>query len=835
MSGIYVDVRSTDGTDPGDGVRRPSEASEAPANDAGASALQGVEDFMGKGYLLEEQDDAKVFKYIDEIVQRQEQLAKNRDAARKHRARIRSNVPFSTLNKDEDRGVWIAELPPGATDQPSPIPNKANSLCRRTASQIIVDLPMPDPKPATDSEQDRGSADLAKRFLKTDGDESGTNDAELFRDILDSAQTDASDFAHVWTDPHGDGWRPLRIKAHPQAQDPNNPLVALDPMTGQEVPTSDYVLRYVSQQGQFTENAAEAAMQWMPKERRDVLGPQNVRTIPVTADVASADAVILLMVGTIAELRRRVPELKQWQDAELAQLAEWKPRRAKVLIPEALRGQYKDQQKDAGKLNAGDDTLVFWYHKYCRVGPDYPDGADIMISGANGGLLLNKETLRTDAPDDEGGSVVILADIPVSQCKCLHDSQGRDPFGKTALDDYGSTNEGLANLYGAVQVDTDKRLNPNTFIPSTSPVQNWQLTQRNGEPILVYSKDDMPTYEQFGDLAPFVPQVIQALEKSMEDAAGLGSTAQNLNTPDAVSGKAKSIELNQAKVSLAAQYQNFAAFVKRYYRIKLQTAQRRLTIPQQVDYAGADQAYKQRWWSGRDFGGVKNVAIMAGTGTMMTQQEKQGLLQIAQQNGWIDVDEGAEVGRSSVADDMGLRASPHEDTIKRELAQWMEGPPEAQEQTDPMAPPAPDWGQQMQAYQAEQAQIQMAAQANPGAPPPQGTMPMPWSPFLPRPTDDDPSVALKQYKILRDFIASSDYTKQDPLWRSLVDQRYVQARQAAGVQTMAEQAMAAQQQAMMQGQKDQMQADEKGKDRDLKRDEGAANRDAKLQIQQRAA
>lgn len=848
MPAIYGDVNlSAMGNPPPDSVSRPDLEQKGPAP-AGLSALP---DFTGKGYLLEEEDHTKVFKHIDQIVEAQEPLAKNREEARKHRAAIRSNRPFSVLEKDEDRNVWKQRFI-GGSSEPSPIPNKADDLCRKIVSQVIIDLPQPDPKPATDSEQDRGAADLAKRFLKVNGDESGTNDAELFRDILDSSQTDASAFAHIWVDLKGDGWRPKRIKAHPQAQDATNPLVAYQPVVDamgqpviglggqpqqQEIPTSDYVLRYVTEQGQFTENPAEAARQWMPRIVRDVLGPPHVRTVPDTADVPNAEAVILLMMGPLSDLKRRVPEIAEWDDTMLARLVEWKPRRAKVLVPSALMNRWKDQQAKKDGLTIDDNTLVFWYQKYCSIGPEYMDGAEILVSGADGGMVLKKALLRTDLPASENGEArVLLRDIPVAQCKALHDSETRDPFGKAPIDLFGATNEGLANLYGAVQEDTTNRLNPLTFIPSTSPVQAWQMTQRQSrEPIPVYSKDDVPFYEEFADLPAFLPQVIDKLETSMQEAAGLGTAAENLNSPQSVSGKAKMIELTQAKTNLAPVAQNFFSFAKRYWRLALEAAQAFLTIPQEVEYVGIDQAYKQEWFTGANFAGVKDVAILPGTGTLMAPQDKQNFLVGAQSNGWVDPEEAAEVGRSAVADDLGLRSSPHEDTIKRELAAWAKGPPKpemdpttGQPAVDQMTgQPKPSWIQQAQAHQAEQQQIQAQAQADPNAPPMQAKAPAPWSPFLPRPTDDDPAVAKRQYVVLRDFIASSDYSKQEPEWRALLDQRYVMARQAAGIQTMQEQALAAQQQA-------DMQAQEKDKDRDFKRSEGDANRASKAQERQAA-
>jgi hypothetical protein len=109
----------------------------------------------------------------------------------------------------------------------------------------------------------------------------------------------------------------------------------------------------------------------------------------------------------------------------------------------------------------------------------------------------------------------------------------------------------------------------------------------------------------------------------------------------------------------------------------------------------------------------------------------------------------------------------------------------------------------------------------------------PWSPFDPRPNDDDPIVAKTRYRVLREFMSTGDYAKHDPAWRSLVDQTYLAARQAAGIQTIAEQQAAQQQQMQMQAEqqgadKQSAHADEKQQDQAFQSQENDKNRAAKM-------
>jgi hypothetical protein len=763
----------------------PPDQGQGPSPESGLNQPDGTEAIPGAGPLLEEPDEKKVFKAIHQMVIDQEKLAKNREAQAKHWGRVRRGIPFSTLVKSEDRGEWKAELPPGISDTAQPIPNKADDLCSRIVSQVVVDQFQPDPKPENDSDEAREAAELCKRFLRRDGDESGTNDGEVFRVALDTSMTHASSFVHLYVDPQGDGWRPLRIKAHPQATDGNNPLIGPDGM-----PSTEYVLRHVTESGQFTDNPAEAARQWLPKIRAELLDSARVRTVPETADVHSAQKVILLMVAPLSDAKARFPVLKTMEEQQLRELTGWRPQRSRALVPDALRGRWQAQNSAKGDAGVSDEALLFWYQSYCRADGEYQDGAEIAVNGALSGTVLKRATLRTDVPiSDDGALKPVVRSIPVSQCRPKPNTVTRDPFGAYPIEVFGPTNEAFAQLYGGMLADVDRRLNPNVFLTATSSVQPPSLSQRT-DPIFVLSKDDMPMYEEFAELPAYLPTVLTQLATDMATAAGLGDTMNGLDSPNAKSGIAKETVIRQAKVALSTMYHSFASFVKRYWRLKLELGQCFLTVPQQAEHTGDDSAAKQRWWVGADLVGVADVAIAPGTGTMMSPAEKQQFLLFAQQAAWVSPDEAAEVGRSTVSDDLGIAPNPHSELIGRQLAAWTDGPPDGwmpeQPMMDPatMMPVADEMGQPM-------------------------TQPPSWTPFEPRPSDDDPEVALLRYRKLRAFMAGSDYQKQPPEWRLLVDNEYTRARQAAGIATIAEQQMAMQQQAQMQA--DQQAADAEGK------------------------
>jgi hypothetical protein len=780
----------------------------------------------GGGHLLEEQSDAKVFKEIDREVLRQEPLAKNRDQEGLHWDRVKRNIPFSYLEKSEDQAVWEAKLPPGVEDRPQPIPNKVLDLATKQVSQILVDPPLPNPKADGDSERTRGAMDLAGRFLRGDGDSSGTNDSELWREALTLNRTRKSAFVYVWVDPTAGGWRPKQKKAHPRATDPSNPLMGpqLDDK-GQPVMDAngqpkmeravDPTLRFVAEVDDpeheggtievFTQNAAEAAREWLPKHRRRVVSPNMVRTFPQSANVFNAHSITMLMWDTLGEARRRFPQLAKMTKSQLKQLTTWKPKRWKAIVPEAQRprGEGLDASGDVT-----DDTLLFWYHKFCRISLDYPDGAEIAVSGASfgakpKGVVLLRDTLREDVELEDGTTVPVLMDPPISQFRSIIDVDTGDPFGGTPVSAYGGANEIRAHLYLSTLDDIDVRLRPNVYLAGESEVTKDDMNRRDGTPIDVLSKDHMPVFETRPAMPANLPTMLENIEHDMDTAANLNQTAQALDSQYSESGEAKKVAISQAKVQLAQEWQGFVNGVVHYWKIKLQLAQARLKTPQLVNAAGENSAYKSRHFVGADMFGVSTAPLLPGTATMMSPAEKAQYLAQGQNLGWLDKEAAGERFRSSMSDDLGLPPSPYEEHIDRCIAVFMDGPTKewlAQYKATQEFP------QQMQQYNerlAQAAQLLTARGIDPQTAQMQATQsvgpapvqPGPLStPFEPRANDEEPVVAKTYYTKLSRFMVTTDFSDQPVEWQKTLEEKYEQSAYAAGIQTVRQQQAAQQQQ-----------------------------------------
>src|SRR6185436_11000742 len=139
--------------------------------------------------------------------------------------------------------------------------------------------------------------------------------------------------------------------------DPNDPKPEVDPTTG--LPgAKDCVLRYVtdeSEEGpaQFTEERTEAARQWLPKLKRELLTGKNVRMIPwQVRDIWEADGVMIGCAITLGEIKRQFPWVAKWSTDRQQKLISTRPQFFDTLIPQGR----KDNQGTQGNR---DDALCF--------------------------------------------------------------------------------------------------------------------------------------------------------------------------------------------------------------------------------------------------------------------------------------------------------------------------------------------------------------------------------------------------------------------------------------------------------------------------------------------
>ncbi len=739
--------------------------------------------FAGKGPLLEA-DDATVFKTVDDLVLRQEQIAKNRLAQDKHWTAVKLGYQFSALTKQDNQDVYTQSYPPGMATglRTGAVPNKQADLCQKLVETLMVDPPKPDPKADTDDETAQRGADMAREFLTQDGDESGTDDVTVFASQVDGATTRASTFNHYWVDKVGGGAMPKQIKAHPQAVDASNPLVGPD---GQ--PTTDYVTRYVTADGQFTENPSEAERVWLPKQRIDKLGREHVRLIPEYQDLHDAYAAVVIYYCTVADARRRWPDtFGEMTDDDMTPFCAWTPQRPAAILPPMLRARWRESRR-AGSERGGamDQRIMFWYRYVCLSSPEYPEGADLYVSGANGGTVLSRETLAAtvEVPSEDRQDQTVTdikpMDLPLVQIRLLPDVDDKDPTGVAVMRRVGGPGEALGTMTTAMLEAIDIVLHPARFATATSPVtsDDVESSRATGDFAVVLSKDDMPVYEQPRELPGAFFNMAQMLDSGMDSSMGLNKPAQGSDNSKEVSGIARRIAVEQSLVSLSRMQQAVQNAWARHWRIKLQHAMKYFNQAQLLRYTGVDGSSKAEWFTGNDFARVGGVSVQPGTGTLMPPSEKVNYAIQLRDVGQMDADEAADVARPAFAKQLGVPENPHVQRIERQVSSWLEGPPEGWEAQAAQY-------QQAVAVHAEMTQAMFAADPalTPDQAPPQPEAP--WTPFASEIMDAEPPIATIRKRRLARLMAKTEFSKHPEPWKQLARDAYtaaVQAIQAAAV------------------------------------------------------
>jgi hypothetical protein len=748
-----------------------------------------VEEYAGKGELLEV-DDPEAFKTLDELWRRQEPLALSRLAQDVHWTAVKGGYAFSTLTKLQDQDVYQQSFAPGPLTRAA-VPNKAADLCNKLTETLMVDAARPDPQPQTDDEAAQQGAEMAREFLEQDGGESGTDDATVFYYLVDGATTKASTFAHLWVDPVGGGSVPKQIKAHPHAQDPATPLdaFAVDPETGIEtpIPTTDYVLRYVTADGQFTVNPSEAERVWVPKIKVDKMDRRHVRLYPETAGIHDARKAMVAFYCTVGDAKLRWPEtVGQMEDSELAQLCDWQPPRAVTMLPPALRARWRQSTGKDKKGTVDNERLLFYYGFYQLAQPDYPEGAYLCVNGAQGGVVLAKGTLSAtvEMPDGVQQDVTVTdlkgLDIPIVQVMLVQDPEDGDATGKAVIGRIAGAGEAGATIATNLLDQMYRALNPARFATATSPLTDADIEQSRaggGSLATIMSKDDMPQYEQGPELPANALDMVDWNYQQMDSAIGLNKPAQGSDDSNEVSGVARKIAVDQSLVSVSRMQHGVNVAWERYWRIKLQLAMAHFSVPQMLRYVGVDGAAKQEWFSGNNFAMVGQVTVAAGTGTLMPPEAKVNYALQLRDMMVMDPDEAMDVMRPAFAKQLGVPENPHVQRIERQVSSWLEGPPEG-------------WEEQQQAFvmaaqqHAQQAQAAIEASPDPRAaqiaPPPQA----PWTPFAVLPMDAEPPIAAIRKRRLAHLMAKVEFSEQPPAWQQVVFDAYTQSAQAVAAAAM---------------------------------------------------
>ncbi len=730
LMSLPPNVRKTtagDGTEPGGGAQS-GNVQAKPAQQPQTADEQAAQPpaFPKTGRTLKDAEPKIKFLAIEQLIRSQDPLARSRYQIDTYHRRVRRGVPFGRLEKIPNQSVWVAKLPNGMSKESSAaVPNKADDLCNKVEDTLMADPAKIIAKPSVTDESATAAGKLASRWLSDDGGQSGTDDIGTYRWALNNAFTAAASFLHYRADRTGGGYQPLRVLAHPQAQDPQNPRVAQipgppDAMTG--LPTTieeespNPILRYVSAPtseapaGQFVEDATQADKVWVPRMVTDRLRREQVRTFPPEAPIERAKAAAVILNIKLADARSLWPDtVGQMDMTQLLALTAWKPTLSDQTIPFMFRaladsGSSGPSLDDVGSFSPLLQRRMFAYLFYVGCSPEYDTGYWVAVNGASGGSVLGEGDLEYTVKLPSGGKETRCRDIPLVMIRPMQDVEGGDPTGWPFISRFAGSSEATATLMAAFMDVCDNMLHPHVYIGSTVSIDEDEWFDRS-MPIMLNPDDKPPTYEEFPTLPPILP-LVQELHKQDDTVSGLTATAQGLDSSNATSGTAKNATIRQALISLSGFQQNLQAAQTRGARIKCQIVQDEWSTPQLMEATGEAGSFEPEWWTGENFAAVEDrLGLQPGTGTMMTPEGKAQYIAFLQQQRWMQPDEGAEIVLPGIRMDLGLPENPFEQAIERSIGVFMKGPPQGWLDMQKAYLAA------VQAYQVQQAQIAQEQQA----------------------------------------------------------------------------------------------------------------------------
>lgn len=683
-----------------------------------------------------------------------------------NRARSQGFIGVQLIKKQDRMQAYI---PTGAKKGVAGM-NKAARLSRRLRAAIFSDPPKAEATPSTDSDEDRDAAEMSTRVLDDVCSEGNLAYNLHAGDAFDLGSDYGSGFIRFWVDETGGGWRPKEIQASPDAVDPSDPF-PIGP-DGQPKPV-DPITRYVTDDGQFTKDKSKAAREWLPRVKDEVLSGKQVRFLPTDIrDIWEADGVQIGTAVTLGELKRLFPEIGKWDDGRLTKLCGARPQHFRDIL--------EPHQKDTASENVSNGSLVFVLTRYQTQSGIYPRGAYLIAAGED-------ELLHRNIWFDERSGTPL--DIPVTQFKQF--TEEGNPYGEGSMTGLGPGNEIRGAMLEAMLEHLRRFQNRLTFVPMTSPLQPQQLQSPTGTPIPILPGGE-PKYEEVPDFPVIVEKMERLVSLDMDDESGLQQVGQALQSPNVKSAKHAQINLEQVTAQLSDLRQNTERGLVRGWRIILQLIRAYYGVPQQISWLGDDGRYKQQRWTATDLGSTRDVRIQRGTFTQMTPQAK--ALQAVQfhQLGMLSPFDLEHVTESTLGGLFGLQDNPHRLRVRRQIAQWNDGPPKdfqpqpqlqlaAPHGVMPPASPA-DMPAQLQGSQAMPGvSVGSGAPVQPPGPPPNPYAPILSQIFQPTPADDEQQVALLRMYELGRAMASTKFRRWNQAWAQGLVLAYGMARQAAQV------------------------------------------------------
>jgi len=652
--------------------------------------------------------------------------------------------------------------------------NRAVRLSRNLRSMLFADPPLPDVVPNRGVDVDADKAQFQSRILKDESER--LSYTVLVGDAFEVGKDYGSGFIEFYIDPEGRGPQPVRIKAHPDATDANDPMLEEARAAGQPVEPKAATLRYVTEDGGLTDDRYSQPLQhqFLPKVCADVLNGRHVRMLPGTSrDIWDASVVLIGAMVPLGNVKSAFPEIANLPDDRLAAIVSYRPTKARDLLP-------IEQRRYLNHSKIDDTALVFLLKRF-----ELPNGKTRKGSyfAAVGDTELAYHGTWWDEEHDEP------LDLPVTQIKQHH--QHGNPYGTGSMELLGPGNELLAIMLDAMLEHLDRHGDSKTFVPMTSNLRPEQLEAETHR-YIPFSGATPPVPEIIPDFPVVVEKFHARITQEMDAESGLQQAGQALQGANVTSARQFQANLNQVSVLLSDLRDNATRGIVRGWKIIAQLVRAYYSIPQLLQWEGEDGAYHVKEWAGSDLVGTADVRIAQGSFSQMVPAQKAALAKtLYLEDKTLTPQEYRRIVTSAFDPILALQDDPHFQRVKRQVDRWLDGPPQGWQ--PPVAPTDPMTGQP-------------AVDPQTGQPVPPAPDPVLSAIFAPRPCDDEQAVAARRVEEISRVMATTRFEKFPPAWQQGLIGAYQQARMAAGIATVAEQQQAAQQQAQGQAQVEQAKA-----------------------------
>lgn len=770
---------------------------------------------VGVGPLLEKEPE-KVVKLMNGFWEDQESAMAEAIARWKANAKRREGViGVHVVKPDPDKAEWKVWAPPGAARVP-PTFNQPARLSRRLVSNMFVDQPLPEVTPGGASDNDKAdAAEYQTRILQDVCTSPMFNVPEMAEDAVDKACTFDSGFVRVYIDPKGGGSRPRTIQASESALTVNDALyVDGDGETPQPGP---YVTRYVKpleegeEEGfeQLTDDPQLADKEWLPGLRRELLTGMNLRAIPATATtIEEAQGVVIRTPAKLADLRTQYPDaFAELDNEQLWELVNQRPAKSDTVLTPADKVQPK--KKDDDEPPPDDTTIIVTMVYMAGGGGQYPDGAYCVAAGTK--LLLHRQRWVATV-----NGVEEALPVPIAQFKGWN--EGKDTFyGYHLMHFLGPGQEVRAAALGGAIEHLD-RFNKRKVFYSPQTLYQPKVAPAAGGLMVPVQPGTEPKTEDFPEYPRIGMEIMNMATAELNDESGLLPIAQGQTDPSVTSGLHAQKVIEQVNIGLGSIKRSTEKGVVRLWNISASFIRAYYTVSQQIRYRGDDQEYKQKDWSGVDLTDAKDVRILKGSFTMLAPSAKLSVAEYMRKLNLIDDNQLRMMAAGNMGGLMGLQDDPAMLRVRRQISLWEDGPPKAENPSEPMPDQYPGETAIEEPQNAEaplpeipentgsapMSDPSIIGSIPPAAPPLPDPMQLAGADvFKPLPNDEEPAIAGIRFRELSRAMCSKKFERQPEQWRAVFVAEYERMRKAAGVGTAAEAAASQQAAAQAQAQAEQ--------------------------------